>query len=437
MQDEQDRKCKGHQLCKRDVVADERCQLHLPIDHGSKIGCTAFDEVLHQELTSSTASKMGIYELHWESLIFPKGHRLFQFGIFEDVKEKLKDTWVTLAGSDIQDIDLGSYSFRYLILSDSTIYGDTLIGVTDIGRLSLQEAIFHGNFHCASRSREIDAKGAEFQKDFSFASTVSERAIFAGCRFKSSCVFHASAGQTFGNGTEGEFQIVGFDNSIFEKPDQTLFKDVDLTKASFKSVSLVGVRFYNTLFYQKELGRNGLFNEVKEYNRRKVTPSIALDYTTLNRYGYIIQEYRQLRMAMETSKDYDKSHDFYVGEMEARQRTRRNAILDLYRTSSLYGTNYYRAFGILALLFLLHFLLTIIFSTNLQFLKLFDQQYAIAAWSRLGEIALHSLSTGSLQKVGLLETIGGLQKLVDIVFRLLIPIQTAMLVLAIRNKTKR
>lgn len=383
--------------------------------------------------------KKGIFVIHWENTIFPRGHKLFSFGIFEDVKDKLEKAWINLSGSEFQGIGLETHNFYELILSDSTVHGSCMIPVMNINRLSLQRVVFNGSFHCASKSREVDARQAIFHKDFSFASVVSERIHFGGCRFKKSCVFHGSAGQPFGGDNVDEFRVVGFDNSIFEKPDQTIFKDVDLTKASFKSVSLVGVRFYNTEFYQEELGRNGLLDDVKEHSKQKQkqNSSSKLDRHAKKRYSYIVHEYRQLRMAMESSKDYEKSHDFYFGEMEARQKVKRNIIICIYNISSKYGTSYKRAFGFLFGMFALHFLMTIAISTNMQVMKLFDPQYTWAVIDRIGELALHSFSTGTLQKAKVMVSVSDWQNFFDIVFRLLIPAQGAMFALAVRNKAKR
>ena len=52
------------------------------------------------------------------------------------------------------------------------------------------------------------------------------------------------------------------------------------------------------------------------------------------------------------TKDYEKSNDFYVGEMEARQSINWNPILTIYRFSSFYGTNYIQAFRLLLFLFI-------------------------------------------------------------------------------------
>ena len=341
--------------------------------------------------------------------------------------KKLEKSWINIQDSNIQNIFIPTYKLRTLILSGSTVHGSTMVGVTEIENIRMRNTKFIGHFHCASITNKIDANRAVFNRDFSFASTIYEYARFNSCRFLQSCLIFSRDGKVFGDDAQNKFKYVGFDQTIFDKPTQTLFQDVDLRKASFKSVSLVGIRFYNTNFYQSSLNRNGLYNEVimlekgfKEAENR-----------------HLIHEYRQLRMAMENNKDYIKAHDFYIGEMEARQRGTRNWIILLYKFSSFYGTDYKKAFKFLFLLFCVHFLLTVVLSTNLQFQKLFYLQYYEEAWTRLGDILVHSLNTITLQKNGLLSNTSFWQKVFDVTFRIIFPIQAAMFVLALRNMTKR
>ncbi len=442
MAESRNEKCRGYHLCARDPYSDGLCKFHLPVDHKKALTRDDYDALLIKEIEEAVENEKGFYELHWHGFNFPKNHVLFDIVKYEVVRDRLAKSWINIEESNIQRILIGVYNFRTLILSRATIHADTTIGVTGIDNISMGNAKFLGKFHCASKTKTFDARGAIFNGEFTFGSTIYELARFNGCRFHNSCHFYGIDGLLFGDKTDNNFKVVGFDNVIFGKPTQTLFQDVDLRKASFNAVSLVGVRFNNTDFYQQELGRNGICNEVKELQRRVGTTRkwftrTKPDNNSLKHNRNLIHEYRQLRMAMENNKDYVKAHEFYVGEMEARQRREWSFILKLYRISSYYGTNYKKALRYLALLFIVHFILTIILSTHWQVQKLFSGPDVAAAWNRLADIAMHSLSTGTLQRIGLLKDLSGWQNLIDISFRLLIPIQTAMFVLALRNKTKR
>ncbi len=440
MEKNQSAKCRGHLRCDRAPYIDDLCKFHLSADHNHALTCDEYNGLLVKEIKEAVQTN-GIFAFHWHGFNFPKNHVLFDFGIFDEVKDRLANGWFNIEGSNIQNIRVGMYKIHQLIISEAVVHGETMIPVIEIERINFGNSIFRAKFHCASKTSEFDARGAVFDGDFSFASAVSELANFTGCRFNQACVFHGTTGSVFGTDGIDRFKAVGFDGAIFGNPLQTTFQDVDLRKASFKSASLVGVRFYNTNFFQPYLNRNGLYKEVKELQRNKneccrIKIGKKTDDKNIKRYRHLIHEYRQLRMAMEAGKDFSKAHDFYIGEMKARQRRKWSFILSLYRLSSYYGTKYGRAFGVLFSLFLIHFFLTVIISTDVELLQLVFKSDT-AAWGKVGDVVLHSLATGSLQRVDLLGQSSFWQQLVDVAFRLLIPAQAAMFVLALRNMTKR
>lgn len=434
--------CRGHQSCKRKTYTDGLCEFHLPSDHKSALKVDKYNALLIEDIKNTAEKEDGTFEIHWEAFNFPVGHVLFSNIDFESVREILSKSWISLADSNIQNIQVETLEFDNLIFSRATINGNTLIGVTGINNLRIPHAKFKGKFHCASISNVIDARSAVFEREFSFSSTVNSLVNFGNCRFNDSCSFFGGAGHIFGSDSDDYFKVAGFDNAIFAKPTQTIFQDVNLKKASFKSVPLIGVRFYNTEFYQEELKRNGLYNDIREIQRknpikRKWFKKKIIDERSRARFRHLIHEYRQIRMAMENNKDFVKAHDFYIGEMEARQQRDWSFLLYLYNFSSKYGTNYVRAISVLLSLFLFHIFLTTIISTDLTLQQLCTRPNLSSAWESLGEISLHSFGTGTLQRIGLLKHISGWQAFIDIVFRILIPIQAAMFVLALRNKTKR
>lgn len=426
-------KCKAHSCCKRKVFSNGYCRLHISSKFGhAPLSPDEFDEILVKEIEDAEKDDSGQYNLYWHGLDFPADHVLFNFENYERVRDRLADCWINVQDSNIQHIYIATYNIRKLILSGATIQGNTTIGVTDIGEISMEKTSFLGKFHCASRTRTFDALGASFSSEFSFASTVYELARFNGTRFHESCHFHSADGFLFGTEKNDSFRVVGFDNVTFGKPTQTLFQNVDLRKASFKAVSLVGVRFINTNFYQGEFGRNGIYNEIILLKK-----SSGNKKNTLQRKRELIHEYRQLRMAMENGKDYSKAHDFYIGEMEARQSRKWSFMLYLYGKSSFYGTSYTKAFSWILVLLAIHITITASLTPDFRFMKLFFGSDILECWGKFSDIAIHSLSTGTLQRIGLLSNISNWQNLVDIAFRVLLPIQTAMFVLALRNKTKR
>jgi uncharacterized protein YjbI with pentapeptide repeats len=432
-------KCNGHEHCERTVFDSGLCRLHLPADHKNSLHCDDYDQLLIDEIKQTRIRDDDKFALHWEGLNFPKDHSLFENRKYDEVRDKLEKSWINISYSNIQNIRVISYAIQELILSHSMIHGNTQFPVIKIDRLIMDSSKFLGKFHCASVSVDVDARNAVFEDEFAFFATISDYTNFTNCRFKKSCLFYGSRSPIFGKKNDHDFKIAGFDNTIFESPAQVLFQDVDLRKASFKSVSLVGVRFYNANFYQDDLSRNGLYNEVSFLKKPNSNILNANSKKLKNKkhYDHLMHEYRQLRMAMENLKDFDNSHDFYFGEMESRKNREWNPVLWIYRCSSCYGTKYIRAGIILLVLFLIHLILTTILSTNLTIQNSFCSQDTILDGIRLRDATLHSLSTVTLQRFNLNENLSFCQCALDTFFRIIFPIQAAMFLLALRNMTKR
>lgn len=441
MTEDENVKCNGHNMCNREPYIDGLCKFHLPSDHPKVLSCDDYNKLLVDLVKEAEQHENGVFVHKWHGFNFPEGHVLFDFRVFHEVEDRLTNGWFNIEYSNIQDIQIHVRKIRDLILTGATIHGDTMIPVCEVDRISIGNAKFKGKFHCASETSEFDARGAVFDEEFSLGATIKEIAVFVGCRFNQSCIFFGRGHSVFGSDDSENFKVAGFDGAIFRDPTHTTFQDVDLRRASFKGVSLVGVRFYSTNFYQPQLKRNGLYNEIQGMQKNKNAAGGQLfkkpDEKHVKHYRYLIHEYRQLRMAMEISKDYTKAHDFYIGEMEARQNREWSFILALYRFCSYYGVNYVRAFIVLSALIFAHLLLTVIISSDLEVQNLFCGSQISDAWRDFGDIALHSLKIGTLQRAELLEPTSFFQQFFDILFRLLIPAQTAMFILALRNKTKR
>ena len=137
--------------------------------------------------------------------------------------------------------------------------------------------------------------------------------------------------------SEGQLQSV-----IFMKPEQTVFSDVDFSRVSFRGTNLRGVQFLGVNWWQPRLGRNGLYDEVLLLStddgpyRHQSLP--ALEETC-----------RNVRVALEESRNFDAASDFYIAELDAHRRflmwPRRLlfSIPAIYRLLSVYGTSVGRA----------------------------------------------------------------------------------------------
>lgn len=433
-------KCRGHHSCNRKVIEDNLCLLHLPTRSAKAIDSNKFDEILLQEIKETKSDKNGIYVLDWEKLNFPEGHSLFESVKFDEVGEILANAWINLKSSNIQNIFIGTQEIRDLILTDSMVHKNTLIPVMKMRTLNVRGVNFLGDFHCASELRQLDASGAVFENKFSLVISPSENLSFCGSQFKGACTFSGASRLRFEPEANMSIRKLFFNNSVFEKPNQTLFNSVDLSTTSFDSVSMTGIRFNNPNFYQHTLNRNGLWNEalmLQKYKRNESNRSRTKVPGIRNSYENLMYECRQLRMAMEYIKDFDKSHDFYVGEMEAKLQCNPSVTLMAYKFSSRFGTNYKRALGVLTVFVLVHILLTALLSGDMSTKDTICGSKIVESLDNIGSVILHTLNTVTLQKTVLLKDSSSWQNLTDLIFKLIIPIQAAMFALALRNKTKR
>lgn len=223
--------------------------------------------------------------------------------------------------------------------------------------------------------------------------------------------------------TEGQLQDV-----VFLKPDQTTFSQVDLSHVYFRGTNLRGVRFLGVVWWQPKLKRNGLYDEL--FIR------LSKDGPFRHQNLPVLEETcRNARVAMEENRSFGIASDFYVGEMEA-ARTQLSflkrhlfSVVALYHFVSNYGTNVWSSLRVLALLYALHFSLT-----------LDTQSVASAALSvdAISVTALHSFKVLMQQSPSTFNSVGlNFQEWLDAAFRVFGLIQVAMVALAFRSRIKR
>jgi hypothetical protein len=193
--------------------------------------------------------------------------------------------------------------------------------------------------------------------------------------------------------------------------------------------NLRGVRFLGVNFWQPELGRNGLYDEVF-IRLSKEGPFRFENLPALE------QTCRNARVLLEESRDFNIASDFYIAEMEAlRNRLpfiKRHffSVVALYRFVSNYGTSVGAALRIMLWLFVLHLVLTLSVHSPETF----------AQWiSYIPNDALRTVKIMSLQMVGYgdQDNFPIEQRWIDTIFRILSPIQITMLALAFRSRIKR
>jgi len=274
--------------------------------------------------------------------------------------------------------------------------------------------------------------------------------------------------QRFPHKREGVKRYVLFEgdahlqNMIFDKPNLVLFQGVDLSKALFGGTDLREVTFIGNMWYQPKLGRNGLIEELRYkgltnyYDRREALP--ALENT-----------YRNIRYALENTKDFANANDFFIGEMESKRKqlpTYKRYLFSvdaIYNVVSKYGTDPLRCALWFVLLAVFH---SALMSTQInvtindswdslyhslqllqdgmgvdEMVKLIDDAGVVFSGYINSDSLLYSLQTMTLQRDKLDLIPKGSNNiiipLINFLFAILGPVTAALFALTVRTRIKR
>jgi uncharacterized protein YjbI with pentapeptide repeats len=231
---------------------------------------------------------------------------------------------------------------------------------------------------------------------------------------------------------ESEVQMQDVD---FREPERTRFYMVDFSKAHLAGSNFRGVHLQDIL-WQKKRGRKVVYDEIF---------LLRSDRSFKKHYGPRVEDlYRNLRVAFENNKDFLTASDFYVGEMEM-ARLRKPfferyllSVNTLYKYLSNYGTSPVWAFIV--------FLLMVVIHSGLTRAIVQDDNVVVQAfifnipYGRIEVISLYivnSIKVLTLQKEGSFINFGGWQNILDTLFRIIGPVQLALLILSLRSKVKR
>lgn len=331
----------------------------------------------------------------------------------------------------LKAIDLSQIEFNSIFLCEnSTFKGATKIFSTFKGRANFN----HSDFHDRT----------------SFLGSFDNTASFQSCTFRDSITFRGGMDITFNAGSVERARKstrvrrlfnneVGMQNVNFLCPDRVKFVGTDMSWLFLVGTDLKGVHLYDTIWFQQKLKRNGLYDEV-----------FALKQSDKDYRNYILPQiesgYRKVRVALEENKDYSFASDFYIGEIEIR-RKRKHIIKEhflsieaFYNALSLYGTSPLQAARMFLWFFLLHFLISFFLYQASSNHPIFDFYSFESLKTVLNEVlpyGINSLKILTLQHFGNFIENGLFQSLIDTIFRIIGPIQIALLVMALRNKIKR
>ena len=210
----------------------------------------------------------------------------------------------------------------------------------------------------------------------------------------------------------------------YRRPERVNFFNVDLTKARVIGTDFTGIQFYDVKWYQPDLKRNGLYEEIEQKNSNDPD-------TERFKRPQLEKAYRNIRVSLESQKEFDTASDFLIGELNHKllQKPcykRHTSILGLYKLLSLFGTSHSRIIFIwFFILILPHFFIT----ASINDIALLSQETF--------EVILRTLKIATLQKTQEAENINIYQGYADLILRFLSPASLALLALTIRARIKR
>ena len=307
-----------------------------------------------------------------------------------------------------------------------------------------------GRFSGAAHFWEATFSGeAEFQ-----GATFSDEAHFQEATFKEAVRFEglAKSRDDEGNPTDRRVRLDFIDVTL-DKPDKVHFRDVDMWEVSFVGTDVRKVEFTNVQWperlrdeWQAEQGERKAekdeweaaqgekwFSRSKLPNWRELREAWRqATKERKDRLAAVEKLCHQLRQNYEDQRNYPDAGRFYHGEMEMRRKSnpwRRYlpSLTTLYWFSSGYGQRPLRAGLCVVLLFLLFgWLYTIV-----------GLQVEGESTNTVGAALLHTAEVLTFTRERTYSAVSDIGRWLSIVQMIVMPLQVALLVLAVRRRFQR
>lgn len=311
------------------------------------------------------------------------------------------------------------------------------------------KAIFQG-----ARFNEVDFSWAKFRKDVSFYETIfkndanfllvtfSERASFNWAVIEGRMAFHRLNLPKDGESPLSVFQAE-FQYLQFRTGGVLRFQDLSLAHCKFEETDLRQMEFHHVQWHHYR-GRQAVYDEVllrqeeKDYpwfwrwlfyaESHADTPSSWTD-----KYGEVERLYRDLQENYERARDYKKMGDFHYGEMEMHRRASKWRWFpfywyNLYWFLSGYGERPFRALSCLA-----GFLAVLPLAIWFLGMDISLQGQPPGFWESFSFM----FEKATLQRPAPPPDLNLLGRFISYLGLLLIPGQTALFLLALRNRLGR
>lgn len=348
-------------------------------------------------------------------------------------------------------------------------------GVTFTEDAAFDRAVFrgHANFRgCRFEGKvrfpwvtfegEADFSGAIFEQHCTFGSA----RFVSKVRFDNQCTFRDTAYFGYTDFRDANFSSAKFygkvyfdghvQDRMFAHADIVQFKGVEFHNPRY--VRFRGANLHRCSFLDTDISEVN-FTDCEWPRRRESFGWRRLVYDELHRgpnesLGMVEKEYRLLRKNHEERGSYQLAGDFYYGEMEMRRLAQTGAarffsLILLYKALSGYGEKYWLALAWLIIL-IMGFAAAYLFlglalpsdsseSVTIKYHPSWSLWFVVNPqfWGNLADAILHSLEIATFQRAQLLETISRSGRAVEMGERVLVAIQTALTVLAIRRRFKR
>lgn len=277
------------------------------------------------------------------------------------------------------------------------------------------------HFNLTTFSQGVDFLRAEFSEVYFMGTIFEEEAKFSWAKFKDKAFFlPASDLKKVVFGGPSRFVFTHF-------LEEVIFQDVNLSLCVFLHSNIDRVDFRYCTFAEKGRRKNVLRDEIECDEKVEKNESDRKDYEHVRRL------YLELKRNFEEKKDWNKAGDFHFGEMECRRQKmnswwKRNilSLEALYFGLSGYGERPWRAFRILLEFVLILFPLLYILSEGKTITEYFTS-------------LLDSLKVATLMRLGnpIEPNTGFWKSIVAVAELIVVPLQTALLALALRRKVKR
>lgn len=383
------------------------------------------------------------------------------------------------------DMDFSNAIFEGKAIFANSVFNGKVrfIGTTFSEEANFYDALFLGDvdFGGAIFLKEADFSSSTFKKHVLFYHAIfSQEANFSSVTFQSSDFYRVtfSGDSTFALAAFGhrasftkirvedllEFDSINsitrdeqgiifnaeFDDISILNNGRIRFRDLSMSHSSLNGTDLRKCEFFNVEWYQYR-GRQAIYGEVllneKELSGRrhflknlwgkaltvqKVAEKEA-GRTEKSEYARVEESYRYLKLSYEKAGDFKRAGDFHYGEMEMHRRASKWRWFpfywyNLYRVLNGYGERPSRCLGWLALSL-------VIFTglLSLTDLKIIDIQHSPS----FGDHFFYLLQKVTFQRPSWAEPVGFWGNLVAGLSVLFIPGQTALFLLALRNRLGR